>query len=48
VAAAAAVGESEGRWRVDPPGGTLSVDLTSDGAYLTGPAVMVARGKVVL
>ena len=48
VAAAAAVGESEGSWRVDPPGGTLQVDLTPDGAHLTGPAVMVARGKVVL
>ncbi len=48
VAAAAATGESLGTWRVDPPGGPLQVDLTPQGAYLTGPAVMVARGKVTL
>ena len=46
VAAMAAAGQSEGRWRVDPPGGTLHVDLTPAQAYLTGPAVIVARGKV--
>ena len=48
VAAAAAAGEWQGSWRVDPPGGTLQVDLGPDGAHLIGPAVMVARGKVVL
>ena len=48
VAAAAHAGQSEGSWRVDPPGGTLQVDLTATGAHLTGPAVMVARGKVFL
>ncbi|HVK44784.1 MAG TPA: diaminopimelate epimerase [Micropruina sp.] len=48
VAAAAHAGQSEGTWRVDPPGGTLQVDLTATGAHLTGPAVMVARGKVFL
>ncbi|MFT3861325.1 diaminopimelate epimerase [Micropruina sp.] len=48
LAAAASVGECEGRWRVDPPGGSLWVDLTPHQAYLTGPAVIVARGKVKL
>lgn len=48
VAAAAAVGEHEGSWRVDPPGGALRVDLTKEQAYLTGPAVIVAHGKVDL
>ena len=48
VAAAASVGERTGTWRVDPPGGTLRVDLTAEQAYLTGPAVIVARGKVAV
>ena len=34
-------------WRVDVPGGTLTVTLTTQGtALLTGPAVLVARGEV--
>lgn len=48
VAAAAAAGETSGTWRVDPPGGSLRVDLGPDGARLTGPAVIVARGTVNL
>ena len=48
VAAATAAGEASGTWRVDPPGGTLRVDLGADGARLTGPAVIVARGTVNL
>ena len=48
VAAMAAAGENAGSWRVDPPGGTLQVDLTGAQAYLTGPAVIVARGKVAV
>lgn len=48
VAAAAAAGERTGSWRVDPPGGSLLVELTAEQAHLTGPAVIVARGKVDL
>ena len=41
-----AAGES---WRVDVPGGTLTVTLTADGmAVLTGPAVLVARGEIAV
>ena len=35
-----------GRVRVDVPGGSVQVAFTSDGATLTGPAVMVAAGTV--
>ncbi len=48
AAAATAAGEASGTWRVDPPGGTLLVDLAPGGARLTGPAVIVARGTVNL
>ncbi len=48
VAAATAAGEASGTWRVDPPGGSLLVDLDPAGARLTGPAVIVARGTVNL
>ena len=48
AAAAHATGEVSGTWRVDPPGGTLLVDLDPAGARLTGPAVVVARGTVNL
>ena len=48
AAAATAAGETTGTWRVDPPGGSLRVDLGPDGARLTGPAVIVARGTVNL
>jgi diaminopimelate epimerase len=35
-------------YRVDVPGGTVSVELDEAEAYLTGPAVLVAHGEVVL
>lgn len=35
-------------WTVDVPGGTVSVELTPEQAYLTGPAVLVAHGEVTL
>ena len=35
-----------GDFRVDVPGGTVQVESTNDQAYLTGPAVLVARGEV--
>ena len=35
-------------YRVDVPGGTVHVELTEEQAYLTGPAVLVAHGEVVL
>lgn len=48
LAAATASGEEGGVWRVDPPGGSLKVDLNGADATLTGPAVIVARGTVNL
>jgi diaminopimelate epimerase len=35
-------------YRVDVPGGRVEVELTPDQAYLTGPAVIIAHGDVVL
>ena len=35
-------------YHVDVPGGRLLVELTADQSYLTGPAVLVAHGTVVL
>ena len=35
-------------YRVDVPGGTVDVELTEAQAFLTGPAVLVAHGEVVL
>jgi diaminopimelate epimerase len=35
-------------YRVDVPGGTVTVELTEAQAFLTGPAVLVAHGEVVL
>jgi diaminopimelate epimerase len=35
-------------YRVDVPGGTVEVELTTDEAYLTGPAVLVAHGELAL
>jgi diaminopimelate epimerase len=35
-------------YRVDVPGGRVEVELTQAQAYLTGPAVLVAHGEVVL
>lgn len=50
VATAAAqarrMGEPEGTWTVDVPGGRLHVEITDGQAYLTGPAMIVARGDV--
>jgi diaminopimelate epimerase len=34
-------------YRVDVPGGSVEVEL-SDQAYLTGPAVIVARGVLMI
>ena len=55
VAAAAAAhargpdpGSLPATYRVDVPGGTVQVELTEGQAYLTGPAVLVAHGEVVL
>jgi diaminopimelate epimerase len=35
-------------YRVDVPGGSVEVELTSDQAYLTGPAVLVAYGELAV
>jgi diaminopimelate epimerase len=35
-------------YRVDTPGGSVDVELTQHGAYLTGPAVLVAHGELAL
>jgi diaminopimelate epimerase len=35
-------------YQVDTPGGTAEVELTSGEAYLTGPAVLVAHGELVV
>jgi len=35
-------------YRLDLPGGRLYVELTADQSYLTGPAVLIAHGEVVL
>jgi len=52
VAAAAAhlagLGQSTGTVHVSVPGGDLNVEQTQERAYLTGPAVVVAHGSVVL
>jgi diaminopimelate epimerase len=55
VAAAAAVRAHDqdgtslpATYQVDIPGGTVEVELTDDEAYLTGPAVLVAHGELVL
>ena len=47
VAAAAVLGGSD-HVQVGVPGGRLKVDLSAEEAVLTGPAVVVARGKVEL
>jgi diaminopimelate epimerase len=46
VAAAEATGDQRGRWHVRVPGGDLTVTLTPDTSYLTGPAVIVAEGEL--
>ena len=49
AAAVAASGGVPGRWRVDVPGGTLEVSRDQHGqVFLTGPAVIVARGETEL
>jgi diaminopimelate epimerase len=35
-------------YRVDVPGGTVEVELTTDETYLTGPAVLVAHGELTV
>jgi diaminopimelate epimerase len=35
-------------YRVDVPGGTVHVELTPDQAYLSGPAVLVVHGDVIV
>ena len=35
-------------YRVDVPGGSVEVELSEDEAYLTGPAVLVAHGELVV
>ncbi|MGN9838037.1 diaminopimelate epimerase [Nonomuraea sp. H19] len=48
VAAAAMTGETTGTWTVEVPGGTLTVILDEDTSYLSGPAVLVAAGDLML
>ena len=40
--------QTDGRWIVEVPGGEVEVDLAGGEAWLTGPAVIVARGHVTL
>jgi diaminopimelate epimerase len=48
VAAAALSGDTTGTWTVEVPGGTLTVILDADTSYLSGPAVIVASGDLML
>jgi diaminopimelate epimerase len=49
AAAVAAAPDGAGRWRVDVPGGRLEVARDEQGlVYLSGPAVIVARGETHL
>ena len=48
AASRARTGGGDGVWTVDVPGGRVEVELTGDEAVLTGPAVLVAHGEVVL
>jgi diaminopimelate epimerase len=49
AAAVAVAGQGPGRWRVDVPGGALEVSRDESGqVFLTGPAVLVARGETGL
>lgn len=49
AAAIAAASAGPGRWCVDVPGGRLEVSRDESGrVYLTGPAVIVARGETSL
>lgn len=46
VATAQRLQQIDGTWRVDVPGGSVDVELRAGEAWLTGPAVIVARGEV--
>jgi diaminopimelate epimerase len=46
AAAATANGHGGNTWQVTVPGGTLGVTLDAGGAWLTGPAVIVAEGEL--
>ena len=35
-------------YRVEVPGGTVEVELATDEAYLTGPAVLIAHGEIAV
>ncbi len=49
AAAVTGAGDGPGRWRVDVPGGELEVSRDEAGhVYLTGPALIVARGTTDL
>ncbi|MGH3717492.1 MAG: diaminopimelate epimerase [Pseudonocardiaceae bacterium] len=48
AAALAARGQDTGEADVQVPGGRLHVALTGDGSTLTGPAVLLARGRLAL
>jgi diaminopimelate epimerase len=48
VAAAGLSGDTTGTWTVEVSGGTLTVILDSDTSYLSGPAVIVASGELLL
>ena len=46
AAAATAAGQDHGSWQVSVPGGQLTVMLEPGGAWLGGPAVIVAEGEL--
>ncbi|MGW0806821.1 diaminopimelate epimerase [Nonomuraea sp. NPDC002799] len=48
VAAAHLSGDTTGSWKVEVTGGTLTVTLDDDTSYLSGPAVIVASGELML
>ncbi|MFD1546493.1 diaminopimelate epimerase [Nonomuraea guangzhouensis] len=48
VAAAALSGETTGTWTIEVPGGTVVVTLDEETSYLTGPAVILASGNLML
>lgn len=48
TAAARSVGAESGSWRVNVPGGRLTVTLNGQTSFLAGPAVLVADGELRL
>ncbi|MGP4094697.1 diaminopimelate epimerase [Nonomuraea sp. KM90] len=48
VAAAQLSGDTTGTWTVEVLGGTLTVILDEDTSYLSGPAVIIASGELML